>query len=333
MSEPLIDILMATYNGELFIAEQIESIQHQTYTNWRLLISDDCSTDKTLEIVRRYAKQDARLEIVSEGVKHGGAKGNFISLMAITEAPYCMFCDQDDVWRPNKIEVELKTLLENENIFGCNCPLMVHSDLELIDGAGISLNSRMSETLSIDPNTASPLQLFLSGVATGCTIGVNRACIKKALKCSDIEDVIMHDWWIALVAETLGNRVFIQSPLVFYRQHSGNAIGASTFSLKSSARSYIDEFKNRGVSGLVTRIVDCEKRRIVQARAFLDTYERDLDLDSRHQLEILVGLPYFSLFRRLFVVGRYGLWRSGLRRKLKQFVSLCLIGWQYKCLE
>lgn len=72
MTEPLIDILMATYNGERFIAEQIESIQRQSYKNWRLLVSDDCSTDGTLDVVRRYAAEDGRIRIVSEGVKHGG---------------------------------------------------------------------------------------------------------------------------------------------------------------------------------------------------------------------------------------------------------------------
>lgn len=77
MTEPLIDILMATYNGERFIAEQIESIQRQSYKNWRLLVSDDCSTDGTLDVVRRYAAEDGRIRIVSEGVKHGGLRRIF----------------------------------------------------------------------------------------------------------------------------------------------------------------------------------------------------------------------------------------------------------------
>ena len=96
---------MATYNGERFIAEQIESIQRQSYKNWRLLVSDDCSTDGTLDVVRRYAAEDGRIRIVSEGVKHGGAKENFFSLMTCSDAPYCMFCDQDDVWLPDKIRL------------------------------------------------------------------------------------------------------------------------------------------------------------------------------------------------------------------------------------
>ena len=333
MTEPAVDILMATYNGEHFVAKQIESIQHQTYKRWRLLISDDCSTDETLDIVRQYAQNDARIVIVSEGKKHGGAKENFLFLMSQAEASYCMFCDQDDIWQPNKIELELKVLLKKEKICGCNCPLMVHSDLELIDDIGGSLERRMSETLSADPTATSFLQLFISGVATGCTIGVNRACINKALECTNFSTIIMHDWWIALVASTFGNRIFIDTPLVLYRQHSDNAIGASSFSFTSSVRNYFETFKNSGIFGVIALIVDCDKRRIVQTQTFLDTYERDLSLDTRHQLEMIAELPHLSLIRRFVVVGRYGLWRFGFRRKLKQFFSLCLLRCGFKCLE
>ena len=74
MSEPLVDILMATYNGERYIGEQIESIRRQTWRNWRLLVSDDCSNDGTLDIVRGYAAEDDRIRIVSEGVRFGGLR-------------------------------------------------------------------------------------------------------------------------------------------------------------------------------------------------------------------------------------------------------------------
>ncbi len=136
MQDPLIDILMATYNGERFVGEQIESIQAQTYGNWRLLVSDDCSTDATLNVVRRYAAEDDRIRIVSDGVRYGGARENFFALMKMTDAAYVMFCDQDDIWRDDKISVEISVLLNSERSHGPSCPIMVHSDLALIDAAG-----------------------------------------------------------------------------------------------------------------------------------------------------------------------------------------------------
>ena len=100
----MVDILMATYNGEAFVEEQVQSIINQTYTDWRLLVHDDGSTDKTMEILHRLAEEDERVVVIEDGVQHLGVAKNFIHLAKQSTAAYCMFCDQDDVWLPNKVE-------------------------------------------------------------------------------------------------------------------------------------------------------------------------------------------------------------------------------------
>lgn len=326
MSDPLVDILMATYNGERFVAEQIESIQGQSYKNWRLLVSDDCSTDGTLDVVREYAVEDDRIRIVSEGVKHGGAKENFFALMGHSDAPYCMFCDQDDVWNSEKIERELQAILENEATSGVDFPLMVHSDLELIDGEGVSMNRRMSQTIGADPKTATTSQLLVTGVATGCAIAINHACLSKALECKRRDDVLMHDWWVTLVAAVFGKRIYIGSPLVAYRQHGDNVVGAAITPFRDIARDYAATGRRAGFDGVIEHVVAGEIDRIKQANLFLVTYEVDLNYSQKKEICAIATIPDEGLLRRFTVVNEYHLWRRGLKRKVRQCFALMFIG-------
>ena len=113
----MVDILMATYNGEAFVEEQVRSIVNQTYTDWRLLIHDDGSTDKTLDILHRLAHKDKRIVVIEDETSKLGVAKNFIHLVTKSSAPFCMFCDQDDIWLPNKVEKMLHAIQQyNQNI-------------------------------------------------------------------------------------------------------------------------------------------------------------------------------------------------------------------------
>lgn len=325
-NNPLIDILMATYNGERFVGKQIESIQSQSYTNWRLLVSDDCSTDGTLEILKQYARDDTRINIVSEGVRRGGAKENFACLMHFSNANYCMFCDQDDIWRVDKLEQELNALVKAEDTFGTSMPVMVHSDLELVDADAVSMNMRMSQSLDFSPQDLTLAQMFVSGFATGCTMAVNRACINKALECKSWTSVMMHDWWIALVSEIFGKRIYIDLPLVLYRQHGTNVVGAAVAPLKVTVRKYFNIFRLSGFNSMLNRIVTEEDDRIRQASYFYELYQDDLSSDQRLTIEAITSIPFSSVAGRLASLTKYGLWRRGYKRRFRQLLAMMLIG-------
>lgn len=230
MAEPLVDILMATYNGERFVAEQIESIQAQTYENWRLLVSDDCSSDGTLAIVGRYAADDDRIHIVSEGVRHGGAKENFFALMAMSDAPYCMFCDQDDVWLPEKVEKSLAALRELEDVHGADVPLLVFCDMKVVDEELNIIHESFEGSSNFDPSRLTFSQLVALNVAAGCCQCFNHELLARSISVSDIDAVEFHDWWSMLVAAAFGAISFINESLSLYRQHSENEVGANDYS-------------------------------------------------------------------------------------------------------
>lgn len=133
MKEPCVDILLATYNGELYIEQQIQSILSQTYKNWHLLISDDSSCDNTAAIIKKYAAMDTRIHVLTSAAKHRSAKMNFFYLIECSESSYIAFCDQDDYWKPNKIQISMETLREIERNHGSNIPVLVHTDLSITD--------------------------------------------------------------------------------------------------------------------------------------------------------------------------------------------------------
>ena len=123
-------ILLATYNSEKYLRQQLDSVLNQSYTDWKLYIRDDGSKDKTLEIVNEYIQRDDRLYLLHDEVKGRGAKNSFLWLLEQTDSSYTMFCDHDDVKKKKKIEVTLKQMLEMEQIYP-TLPVVAHTDLEV----------------------------------------------------------------------------------------------------------------------------------------------------------------------------------------------------------
>ncbi|HAN43841.1 MAG TPA: glycosyltransferase family 2 protein, partial [Ruminococcaceae bacterium] len=122
----MIDILMAAYNGEKYIGEQIESILRQTYKDWRLIILDDCSTDSTADIAMEYSKKySGKIKFYRNSKNSKSAKNAFFELFKHSESDYIMLCDQDDVWKENKIEITFNKMLESEKAYGKELPILV----------------------------------------------------------------------------------------------------------------------------------------------------------------------------------------------------------------
>ena len=129
-----VTILMATYNGEKYLCEQLNSILKQTHTNWRLVISDDGSTDATLSILQKYQSEFTdKITLLPADCRFGSAKGNFLHLLKQSPPGYAMFCDQDDIWDNDKIEKTLAALKQMETDAARNCPLLVFTDLCVVN--------------------------------------------------------------------------------------------------------------------------------------------------------------------------------------------------------
>lgn len=219
-----IAILMATYNGEKYICQQIDSILSQTCKDWELYIHDDGSTDNTIAAVESYVEKYPDKIHLIDGKSTGGAKYNFFYLFGQVEAPYYMTCDQDDVWLDKKIELTYDKMLTIEN--KADVPCLVYTELRVVDSELNTIADTMSEYQSLDCHKRTINQFILQNSVTGCTMMVNMALRDKMLHITDIDNTIMHDWWAALVAAQFGKTAFIDEPTILYRQHGDNSLGA-----------------------------------------------------------------------------------------------------------
>lgn len=216
-----IDILMATYNGEKYLREQIDSILNQTYSDFRLLISDDNSQDSTRDILNEYVQKDSRV-IVFLQKKNLGVIKNFEFLMKKVENEYFMFSDQDDIWQKDKVKMSF------EKIISENCDL-VYTNLEVVNRDLQLLNKSYWKLKGFDNKIRKYnnfQSLFLNNYITGCTMIVNSKWIDRVLPLPHNSKYILHDYWITLIVSKFGKIAYIDEPLVKYRQHNDNEVGS-----------------------------------------------------------------------------------------------------------
>jgi glycosyltransferase involved in cell wall biosynthesis len=220
-----IDILLATYNGQKYLREQIDSILAQTNQDWQLLIRDDGSDDDTLSIIKDYAAEYSdRIMLIEDGCCHLGASLNFSRLLENSTAEYSMFCDQDDVWLEQKIQVSLDLMKTTERAYP-NKPILVHSDLRIVNSKLKTIATSMWKYQGISPDIGNDAnRVVFQNVATGCTIMINRKA--KEISLPVPKEAIMHDWWIVANVAKRGKIVYVSDQLVLYRQHSNNLVGA-----------------------------------------------------------------------------------------------------------
>jgi glycosyltransferase involved in cell wall biosynthesis len=220
-----VDILMATYNGAPYLAEQIDSLLAQTVSDWRLLIRDDGSTDSTSSIIADYChRYPGKIECVTDELGNLGYVQNFAQLMVCAQAPYMMFCDQDDVWFPHKIEVSLKKIRQMELLHGIALPLLVFTDLQVCDEQGITVAKSYWQYQHILPRVG----LHHAGALLQCNTTGNTFILNQPLKelALPIPELIPgHDWWVALIALYAGEIDYLDQSTLKYRQHAKNASG------------------------------------------------------------------------------------------------------------
>lgn len=283
-----INILLSTYNGERFLAEQIQSIQKQTIKDWTLLIRDDGSTDRTPDIIREFVKQDQRIQWINENqIENLGVIKNFYTLLKYQAADVYFFSDQDDIWLEDKLEV---TLLEAQK-HDLSKPLLVYTDLKVVNQQLEITHVSMIKTQSAHANTTL-LQELTENTVTGGTMMINQALAKEWNTC---EGLLMHDWYLALVAAARGKLVYLDIPTELYRQHDANVLGARTWS-KRMKHWLRPHQLIRKYWWLITSSQQ-------QAQLLLDL---PLQPKDRDMVEAYVSLLTMSLTKRLTTLKTYG---------------------------
>lgn len=219
----MVEILLSTYNGEKYIKEQVDSILQQTYMDWHLLIRDDGSTDSTIDIINQYiSKYPDKISLLARD-KNLGSMRSFEQLLNSADATYYMFCDQDDVWLPQKIENALSCI---KSIETSNTPAVVFSDLQVVDEHLQIIHPSFFQNARINPSYLLRKEtLAVNNCAAGCTMLFNEEAKKLSLPFG--KNAMMHDAWILLsVLANNGAIKQIQFADILYRQHGKNVCGS-----------------------------------------------------------------------------------------------------------
>ncbi|MFD6176656.1 MULTISPECIES: glycosyltransferase [unclassified Isoptericola] len=300
-----VEVLLATYNSERYLGPLLESLAAQTYRDFRLVVSDDVSTDRTLELVDAWAGRFAHPpRVLRRSVPSGGAAANFAALLAGSRADHVLLADHDDVWLPDKVEAGLARVRALEREHGADVPVLVHGDLEVIDGDGRPVAPSFWAFKSIRPEYGSRLRTALMHpTVTGCTAVLNRSLVERVGRIPPA--AVMHDWWIGLVAAAFGVVDHDPEPRIRYRIHGGNVSAPKRSSLVGALRRLPAPADVRRWVGL----------RVDQGELFLETYRDDLPAASRRALEELVSVRRTGPVARRRTIVRGGfvspdLWRT-----------------------
>jgi glycosyltransferase involved in cell wall biosynthesis len=311
----IVEVLLATYNGERFLREQIDSILSQDYENLRVLARDDGSSDGTIEILNEYGQRfPDRFRIMPPDTPSGSAKENFLHLMQASTAEYVCFSDQDDVWLPNKVSKTMQAMVSLESHWGTATPLLVFTDLRVVDDRLKILHESFWKQAENKPSSIGSLATVLThNPVTGCTALINRRLLKMALHMP--EEAAMHDSWIALLASAFGASEIVREKTVLYRQHDRNVVGLDTRA--KSPRELMVRFLQREPRTLQWR--NNER----SAEALLRIHEQELSAKNRALLKAYLCCGrHESRIVRIGTMFRYRFFRNGFLRNMATIVDL-----------
>ncbi len=292
-------IIMTTYNGEKYLKGQIDSILNQTYDKFTLYIRDDNSTDNTKNIIKEYTLKftDKIIEIKDNKIA-GGACNNFLFALEyvynLNKHNIFMFSDQDDVWLKEKIEI---TLNEYNNLENKDKPILIHTDLYVADKELNIIDSSFVKLSHFRKDYTNFNNYLIQNNVTGCTVFINKDLAD--LINFKITNIIMHDWFFALIASAFGQVRFINQPTIYYRQHERNTIGAKNFNI------YDRLIKNNTIKKDIYNL-------FLQAEAFRDIYYNILTIENKNIIDAFCKIKNSNKLTKLKIINEYKFYKQGL---------------------
>ena len=311
VDNPCVQILMAVYNGEQYLREQIESIRNQTYGHWELLVSDDCSSDGSLAILREYEAMDQRIHVVLDGERYGGAKRHFMALIRLATADYVMTCDQDDVWDEDKVELTLVAMRNYEQI-RVGKPLLVCTDLRVVDQNLAQLSPSFLSYSGMDASKLTMGYFLASCVVTGCTMMLNAPALELCQETVNEDALIMHDWWASLVVAAFGEVIHLDRATISYRQHGDNSVGADRFTV------------GRALAALEQKR-ETARATFDQVEEFRHVFGDRLEPEELRQVDTYLSLREAAPVARLAGLGSCDAWKHGILRNLGEALTFATL--------
>ena len=321
----MITVLLAAWNGEAYLEEQLDSILGQDgleLNDLRIVISDDGSTDRTREILEAYHAQfpeqillkhrsaERKAKDLADGIP--AAAGNFFWLLSQAgESDYYMLSDQDDVWKPNKIETLMMEMMCQEVLNGADHPILVHSDMEVVDANLKTIHTSFFKYQKCDPDQTGFSEILAENSVTGGAVMMNRALV-ELLK-ERPQACFMHDWWIALAASCFGTISCVKEALYLYRQHGHNTLGAKeTGSVKDMA-----ERLERSA-----QVEENYRKMAAQAHAFGNMYGDRMNPEQKAVLRAYLALRYQSPMGRFRNIVKNRFYKSSKLQTFAQCVTI-----------
>lgn len=301
----MVTIVMATYNGEKYLEEQIDSILSSTYKDFKLYIVDDGSQDSTMDILNRYKMQYPDIINVNQNKANLGVSLNFLNAINSSYSEYIMLCDQDDVWNKDKIAKTLKRMKQMELQFGKDLPIAVFTDAYVTDNKLNIIHGSFFKSGRLNPSLTDLPHLLMENKLIGCTVMINGA-LRKILQSKALpKKARYHDGWLGLIAASLGKISFIPEPTLLYRQHEANVVG------------------NRGFFAyILNRVRNLKKQKEalmalqMQAEEFANLYGEYIDSRKREIILRFSKLSKESFLKRRMLIIRYGYLKSGIIRNI-----------------
>ena len=295
-------------NEEKYLEQTIQSVVAQTVRPMKWVVVSDGSTDRTLDILRAYSERyPDRVLILADEHRGLGATQNFAHLLLHATAPYIAFCDQDDIWLPEKLEWSLRELKRLQLEFPGK-PVLVYSDMQVIDADGNLLASSAWQQLNLDPKYFTLNRLLIQNIPHGCTMMIDRAM--QELVCPIPAEAMLHDHWIALSAVLLGAHQAIDTPLVLLRNHGGNVTRRETGTGEKLERYWKNLRSDAAYEAMV-------QQRVAQASALREKYGKRLEDTERRTLDQFVMLGSTRGLLRKWLYLRNGFFRTTWRHTLK----------------
>ncbi len=276
-----------------------------------MYIRDDGSTDATLKIICSYIElHPDQITLVNDSLGNLGPAKSFSFLMQKTTAPYLAFCDQDDVWLPNKLSLQLKKMKEAEEKHSISCPLLVHTDLIVVDNDLNKIKNSFWEYQKLSPEKMRRFnRLLMQNFVTGCACLINRNLANLSMPIP--EKVVMHDWWIALIAQLKGKIINVTEPTIMYRQHGMNDTGAKRWGIAF----ILAQFKS-GTSNMYKSLLKTRDQAIALSKLTL------LTKNERDVVNSYIEMFQLNWFERRIFMLKNGFIKYGFLRNIATLLYL-----------
>ena len=295
-----IGIILCTYNGEKYIARQIESILNQTDKNWHLIISDDASSDGTVEILRHYRDENPdKIELIIRKDGFRSACKHFLR-MIYTQCPkydYIMCADQDDIWKSDKVEISRRLMHKAEKKYGSDMPILIHTDSNVVDEDENVIAHSFLRYQNANPKNNTLNHLLVQNIVTGASMIINKPL--SSLLDPPPENVYMHDAWMALIASCFGVILYSDRKTYMYRQHESNFLGANKAGLAK-------EILHRITDGSADKkSKDNYAKLYEQAKDFRNIYKGSLTANQLEVLDAFIAMQDMNRLEKIKNIIRY----------------------------